>query len=58
MSPAGLGTKNDCIGEDQQQFTSPTDSELRIGKDVEGIGKAWFKVLSRQLPGWTGENHE
>jgi hypothetical protein len=23
LSPAGLGTKNDCVGEDQQQFTRP-----------------------------------
>jgi hypothetical protein len=23
MDPAGLGTKNDCAGEDQQQFTRP-----------------------------------
>jgi hypothetical protein len=25
MSPSGLGTKDDCAGEDQQQFTKPTD---------------------------------
>jgi hypothetical protein len=25
VSPAGLGTKNDCAGEGQQQFTQPTD---------------------------------
>jgi hypothetical protein len=25
MSPAGLGTKNDRAGDDQQQFTPPTD---------------------------------
>jgi hypothetical protein len=25
MSPAGLGTKNDCAGEAQQQFTRTTD---------------------------------
>jgi hypothetical protein len=24
MSPAGLETKNDCAGDDQQQFTLPT----------------------------------
>jgi hypothetical protein len=23
VSPAGLGTKNDCAGEDQQLFTGP-----------------------------------
>jgi hypothetical protein len=26
MSPAGLGTKNDCAGEGQQQFTRQTES--------------------------------
>jgi hypothetical protein len=25
MWPAGLGTKNDCAGEDQKQFIRPTD---------------------------------
>jgi hypothetical protein len=31
-SPAGLGTKNDGAGEDQQQFTQPTEpSPLEIG---------------------------
>jgi hypothetical protein len=29
MSPAGLGTQNDCAGEDQQQFTRPTRQSLR-----------------------------
>jgi hypothetical protein len=24
MSPVGLGTKNDCVGEHQEQFTRPT----------------------------------
>jgi hypothetical protein len=24
MSPAGLGTKNDCAGEGQQQYIQPT----------------------------------
>jgi hypothetical protein len=27
LSPAGIGTKNDCAGEDQQQFTLQTDRE-------------------------------
>jgi hypothetical protein len=25
MNPAGFGTKNDCPGDSQQQFTLPTD---------------------------------
>jgi hypothetical protein len=28
MSPAGLGTKNNCAGEGQQQFSSQSDSQL------------------------------
>jgi hypothetical protein len=28
MSPAGHGTKNDCAGKVQQQYTQPSDQEL------------------------------
>jgi hypothetical protein len=42
MSPVGLGTKNNCAGDDQQQFTRPTDSVLGIatcyGLDDGGVG--------------------
>jgi hypothetical protein len=34
MSSAGLGIKNDCASEDQQQFTLPTNRALSK-KDVE-----------------------
>jgi hypothetical protein len=30
MSLVGLGNKNDCAGEDQQQFTLPTDSSIKF----------------------------
>jgi hypothetical protein len=31
MIQAGLGTKNDCAGEDQQQFTPPTQTHREKG---------------------------
>jgi hypothetical protein len=37
MSSAGLRTKNDCAGEDQQQFTRPTD-RLRLALS-DGLNK-------------------
>jgi hypothetical protein len=31
MSPLGLGTRNNCVGEAQQQFTQPHHSGMRGG---------------------------
>jgi hypothetical protein len=35
MSPVGLGTKNDCAGEDQQQFTRPTDHPYEMDEGAK-----------------------
>jgi hypothetical protein len=35
MSPAGLGTKNNCAGKGQQQFTQLTDSELGANQQLQ-----------------------
>jgi hypothetical protein len=35
MRYAGLGTKDDCAGEDQQQFTLP-DQSLCVSRGFEG----------------------
>jgi hypothetical protein len=40
MSPAGLGTKSKCAGEDQQQFTRPDQT------------KSVFKALIMLLLSW------
>jgi hypothetical protein len=31
MSSTGLGTKNDCAGEGQRQFTTPNDRPISSG---------------------------
>jgi hypothetical protein len=36
MSSVGPGTKNDCAGEDQQQFTRPTDHMDRLPPHLPG----------------------
>jgi hypothetical protein len=40
MHPTGLGTKNDCTGEDQQQFTRPT--EIMEIKESQGKIRLWL----------------
>jgi hypothetical protein len=37
MSPAGLGTKNDCAGEDHQGFTRPTEMQLQDFQSGETV---------------------
>jgi hypothetical protein len=41
MSPAGLGTKNDCAGEDQQQFTRQAASRESAVTNLE----SWVALL-------------
>jgi hypothetical protein len=44
ISPAGLGTKNDCAGENKQNFNWPT------GSLFTGNGKSKQLLDSTQLP--------
>jgi hypothetical protein len=39
MSPAGLGTKNNCAGERQQQFSSQSADRLGTSIKVAGEGQ-------------------
>jgi hypothetical protein len=34
LRPAGLGTKNDCVGEGHQKFTPPIYRRIIIGERV------------------------
>jgi hypothetical protein len=43
MSPAGLGTKNDCAGYCQQQFTWPPDRPIHRG---QGLTEFWLEWLA------------
>jgi hypothetical protein len=56
IGPAGLGTKNDCAGEGQQQFTGPpVEDSWRFGGtsvDLYLITRRWILEMERQMLRW------
>jgi hypothetical protein len=55
--PAGLGTKNDCAGEDQQQFTFLSISPIGyvFGTSSEPLPRAefsWFYSVFKETMRW------
>jgi hypothetical protein len=63
MSPTGSGTRNDCAGESQQQFTRLTDGASSVFMGLEVLSFCAFslsadKYLGRQtdrpVSGWMG----
>jgi hypothetical protein len=60
MSPAGLGTKNDCAGEGQQQFNRPTDNRLvldmRRSPAREGGRGGIYAIVGRHNQETTGDS--
>jgi hypothetical protein len=39
MGPVGLGTKNHCAGEGQQQFSSQLSERVELGRPIEVGGE-------------------
>jgi hypothetical protein len=50
MSPVGLGTENDCAGEDQQQFNRPTEPTPPLVKEEYPIQNIENDHPSRRGP--------
>jgi hypothetical protein len=51
MSPAGLGTKNDCADEDQQQFTRQGRAKnRRCNKRTAYTERPTFPLVEEEAP--------
>jgi hypothetical protein len=56
MSPVGLGIKNDCAGDDQQQFTLPTMSHSPSPNLCGCIYPREREIAARVIPEKTGRS--